>query len=682
VTAVKNVMINKIDRKVFNVQQDLLAQSGTVTDMLKNVPSVSVDLDGNISLNGSGVSILINGRPSVMTGIANLEQMPASLVEKIEVITNPSAKYRPDGTGGIINIVLKKEQKAGYNGRAGVNVGTLGRVNANLGGNYNTGKFNLYGNYGFRKDYRKRTNNLQSETIDTATRKSVYLDQEGSGTGSTLSHLGQLGIDWYPSKKDASGISATINIRKSDRTDNTLKTYKDDSLRLTEEYTRVLGGVENENSMGLNAYYEHVFDRSKDHLFRMDIDFQHDREKGDDNWTNTYDFPHYPEEKDHTAGDNFDQQVNVTAEYSRPLWKEAELETGYELNSQVNDQDQQVESYDPDKGTWVVQPDQENKFHGVETVHALYATVSSEFGNFGLMGGLRAEEAIQKLDFISSDTSANKNYFRLYPTVHMSYKSGENEFQLSYSRRVNRPDVDDLNPRPEYRDPRNIFTGNPGLKPEDIHSFGAGYSISVRSLQLVPTLFYRYKINGFTMVTRPVNDTVLLTTWANLDSDQSAGLDISGTLQIRKIARVNASGSCFYNQIDATLLGYSGKKTAFSWNARISASCNITTTTIVQINGQFRSEMLTPQGKQYPSWGINLGFRQDFWKKKISFVATVSDLFNTQRWKTSINTAELVQQSLRYRDAPVFYAGLVLNLHSSSSKEKEKELKFEFDNGQ
>jgi hypothetical protein len=195
----------------------------------------------------------------------------------------------------------------------------------------------------------------------------------------------------------------------------------------------------------------------------------------------------------------------------------------------------------------------------------------------------------------------------------------------------------------------------------------------------VPTLFYRYKVNGFSMVTYSLNDSVLVTTIDNVAKDQSAGLDFSGTAQVAKIISLNFSAAGFWSQIDASNIGYSDKKSSFSWNAKLNASVSITKTTLFQLNGQYRSEVLTAQGVRKPSWVVNLGFRQDLWKKKLSLIATVSDLFDSQSWKNSVSTDILVQESVRRRDARVIYLGLVL--HFGTNGKKQKEAKFEFDNG-
>ena len=680
VTGERNMMINRIDRKVFNVQKDIQSQTGTVSDMLQTIPSISVDIDGNISVRGSGnITILINGRPSVMTSSANLQQMPAALVEKIEVITNTSAKYRPDGTGVIINIILKKERKAGFNTILGANAGNNSRFNTNLQLNYNTGKVNIFGSYGFRQDYRFRSGDLNSQTIDTVTEQSSCLVQTSSGSSRSISHLVQLGTDWSMGKKDVAGISGTYNFRENKRSNTDENLYKDNNQQPDEQYTRTLNGKEGEQSAGVTAFYEHVFNREDEHILRTDVEYQQETEKEDDSWTNDYTIPLYPQGQDHTLGNNANRELNISVDYSRPLWENASLESGYQQIVQISDRDQTVEHLDPESGKWYTDTTATNHFVSNQTVYALYGTLTCNWKKFTMMAGLRAEETTVNLNFITLDTLTKSNYFALYPTVHLSLASGKNEWQLNYSRRVNRPDGEDLNPVPEYRDPRNIYVGNPDLKPEDIHSLEFGYCFRPENFTFIPTLFYRYKINGFTRVTTSVNDTLLKTTIENMAKDQSAGLDISGSWQAGKVMNLNFSASGFYSVIDASNIGYSGDKSTFSWNAKVNASFNITKTTLFQVFGQYRSEVLTPQGYRLPTWVVNLGFRQDLWKKRISLIATVSDLFNSQTNKTMVNTPVLVQETTRRRDARVIYVGLVFNFGTNGKKAKEA--KFEFDNG-
>lgn len=679
VNADKSMIINRIDRKIFNVQQDIMAQTGTVTDVLQNIPAVTVDMDGNISLRGSGnVTILVNGRPSAMAGTASLDQMPASLVERIEVITNPSAKYRPDGTAGIINIVLKKNRKAGFNGSLGGNIGNNDRYTTNLQLNLNTGKFNIYGSYGFRKDYRWRSGDLNSQTIDTATQQTTYLYQHSEGYSRPVSNLATLGVDWSISDKDVTGISGTLNYRDFSRKSTAYNQYQNDSLHPIEEFTRYQEGPDYETSVGANAYYEHTFNSKDEHKLRADFVFQYGDEHENYTYTSVYTLPLYPNSRDFNYNHILDKKLNLALTYSRPLWKNASLEAGYDGNMEISDQDFLVQHYDNEQGSWVTDSILTNHYTGNQTVHALFGTLSYTIKKFSFMAGIRPELALLNLDFITQDTSIRQTYFAVYPTLHLSLASGKNEWQLNYSRRVNRPQPEDMNPVPEYRDPRNFFVGNPNLKPEDIHSFEFGYAVKSEHISLIPTIFYRYRLNGFTSVTYNKNDSVLVTTMENLAHDQSAGIDFSGNAQIVKILNLNFSASGYYNEIDASNIGYSSNKAALSWNAKMNAAIAITKSTILQVNGQYRSSVLTPQGMRYPTWVVNLGFRQDFFKKKLSVLITVSDLFNSSTSKSIVNTPVLVQESLRRRDGPVIYGGLVFNF--STTTKKEKDIKFEFDN--
>jgi outer membrane receptor protein involved in Fe transport len=520
---------------------------------------------------------------------------------------------------------------------------------------------------------------MYSQTIDTAQDQSVYLWQTSEGTMKLNSHLAQLGFDWNITKKDVAGVSGTYNYRQVKRGDVTTNLYKNNELAPSEEFTRTLDGTETESGSSLKAYYEHTFNREEEHQLNIDFEFQSDAEKEDDYWTNVYQLPEYPDGKDHTLGNNDQQEINLLVNYNRPLWEDFTLETGYESTTSLTNQDQEVFHMDSDTAIWVADSEAGNRFYGNQSVLALYALVNYSLKKLSIMAGLRAEEALLDLEFRSLDTVSRTTYFAVYPTIHMGITSGKNEWQLNYSKRVNRPDVDEMNPVPEYRDPRNIYVGNPNLEPENIHSLELGYSYQPKNLTLVPTLFYRYKVNGFTRVTTPLNDTVLVTTMENLASDQSAGIDFSGSWQIGKVVNINFSTSAFYNEIDASNIGYSSNKGSFSWNAKINASVYFSKTTTFQINGQYRSEALTPQGYRLPSWVVNLGFRQDFWKKRISFVATVSDLFNSQAWKVNVSTPVLVQESTRRRDARVIYGGFVFNFGTNGKKSKEP--KFEFENG-
>ena len=288
------------------------------------------------------------------------------------------------------------------------------------------------------------------------------------------------------------------------------------------------------------------------------------------------------------------------------------------------------------------------------------------------------EESLIKANLVSMDSIISNNYFSLYPTLHLSYKlSDVTELQLNYSRRANRPEDDELNPFPEYQDPRNIRSGNPHLKPEFIHSVEFGFQWQNESFTFVPSIFYRNKYNGFTVVTSPLNDSTLLTTRQNLSKDQSAGVELVAVGGIGKIFNTNMSVNGFYEEIDASNLGYANNKSTITWSGNISCNLNFPTSTMVQLNSNYRSSRLTPQGKTSPTFVVNLGIRQDVFDDKLSLIFTWSDIFNTLKRETVLDTQWLHQISISRRNSQTLYLGVTYHLGNNNKKSKEKALQYD-----
>jgi outer membrane receptor protein involved in Fe transport len=250
--------------------------------------------------------------------------------------------------------------------------------------------------------------------------------------------------------------------------------------------------------------------------------------------------------------------------------------------------------------------------------------------------------------------------------------------QLNYSKRVNRAEGDDLNPFPEYQDPRNLRAGNPKLLPEIIHSVEFGYKWQNDNFSFIPSLYYRYKKNGFTSVIIPLNDSVLLTTQENLSNDKSGGLELIFSARAAKFFSSNFSSNFFYNEIDASDLGYNNKKSIISMSATLNSTFTITKMTMLQLSSNYRSARLTPQGKVYGTFVFNMGIRQDLFKKKLSIILTGSDLFKTLKQKTTLNTPFLRQTVLGRRDARIIY--LAMSFHFGQAAKKANEEKLQFDN--
>ena len=290
----KATLNTSIDRKVYNVDQDIMSKSGTVSDLLKNIPSVEVDIEGQVSLRGSAdVLILINGKPSPLMGKSRaeiLQSIPANTIERIEVITNPSARYRPDGTSGIINIVLKKNVKRGWSGTVTANAGNKDRYNGNLSLSYNPGKINIFGSYSIRQDNRNRTNSIDRIYLDSSGKGTSYYNELNTSALRPVTHVFNGGIDYNLDKNNSIGVSGNYFYRTLTKHDVVNKYSYDEQSILYENYDRLRYDPEFERQTNLLAYYEHQF-KKEDHQLRMEFNKSHSNEEEDNHYSNVYKLP-------------------------------------------------------------------------------------------------------------------------------------------------------------------------------------------------------------------------------------------------------------------------------------------------------------------------------------------------------------------------------------------------------
>jgi outer membrane receptor protein involved in Fe transport len=362
-------------------------------------------------------------------------------------------------------------------------------------------------------------------------------------------------------------------------------------------------------------------------------------------------------------------------EYANPISEDKKLEAGYLLESNRSDMNFFGEYLDPITGLWVKDLVKSNDFTYKETIHVLYGTYEQDFGKFGFLAGLRAEETFLDANQVTTDTVIKNSYFKLYPSLHLTYKITDlHELQVNYSHRIRRPEGDDLNPFPEWQDPYNLRIGNPHLKPADVHSVEFGYQYKKKKTTFLSTVYYRYTYNAMTDIVRFINDTVKLTTRENLTRSKSAGLELVLSTSIGKLATLNLSTNTYYNSIDASSLGYSNNKSIISWSANLSAGIDLTKSTVLQVTSGYVAETLTPQGKQLPSFVMNTGLKQELFKSKLTFILTVSDVFNSLRNRTLIDTPDLYEKIIRRRSARIIYAGFT---YTFGNQKKKKELEFD-----
>lgn len=677
----KPTLSNSIDRKVYNIQKDIMAQSGSASELLQNIPSVSVDIDGNVSLRGSSnVLILVNGKTSPLMGKSRadvLQQMPANSIERIEVITNPSAKYKPDGTSGIINLVLKKNTNKGWGGSISANSGVDSRYNGNIGLNYNPGGFNIFTSYGLRKDNRNRRTEDSRQYYYPAADSNSYYYGDDHTFDRPLSHIAMLGIDYSIDEKTSLGISGNYFYKSFTRMGIAGNISRNKLSAISSDYYRNRFDPEYEREKEATAYIEHSFAK-KDHKLRAEFNISDQPEQEDNHYTNIYMVPNQSPEYDNNRIKQGEKQTQISLEYTNPISEDINFESGYSREIIKQDFDIFAQAYDKYGKVFITDTVRTNRFLFDQNIDALYGTLEHSFGKFNLMAGARFEYVQNRANLVTTNTRFQKYYASFYPTLHMAYELNKNsELQLNYSRRTNRPEGEELNPFPEYRDPLNIRVGNPHLLPEYIHSVEFGWQLRNERFSVTPSIYYRYRYNKFTSVTEIVQDSILLTTEANLSHDQSTGLELVLNGSLGSHLDVDISTNLFNNTIDASNIGLSKGKSIVTWSGNFNLNLKMTPGTVLQVNSYYQSSRLTPQGRILPSFVLNLGVRHHLKSDKLSLIVTISDILKTRRQKIELRTLELNRDVNSTRDGRLFYTGLIYHFGASPKKNKEKSIEFD-----
>ena len=681
VTAIQQTFLNSIDRKTYNVGADIQSVTGSASDILQNIPSVQVDIDGNVSLRGDdNVQILIDGRSSALMGANRadvLAALPADSIERIEVITNPSAMYKPDGSAGIINIVLKKKHKPGISGSLRLTAGNGRRFGATLNGSYNPGRYNIFGTLTLRQDDRIRVATDNRSFTDPTTLLPATTQTTTTEHGRPLSEIAQIGFEYNAAKTDKLGETINYNCRTFVRHAAEHDVSGEGAGPPTTNYDRLRVDPEYERDLESKTTYEHDFNGGG-HTLNLEFRGEHHTEEEDNQYSDVYAVPVTPTTHDHTRIFTNEPGTEATAEYSDPLSANSKLELGFNRTEDISNQDHFREVLDPTTSNWEVDPSVTNRFILDQTVQALYGTYRQSIGDLGVMPGLRLEQADVGTNQVTSGILNETRYHRLYPSLHLTYDLTETrQLQLNYSHRVRRPESDDLNPYPEYQDPYNLREGNPYLKAEETHSLETGYQYKKDETAYLAALFYRYSYDDFTTVSQYISPTTLLTTEENLSESQSGGAEWAATVLPGENLSLNASGNIFYNQIDASNLGYGTKKSTFAWAGKLSADYDWSKSTTLQLNANYTAKRLTPQGYRLPTFVTNFGIKHELKNRSISLILTVSDLLNSLKEETRLSTPVLTEDSTRRRSSRIVYVGVTYGFGSSKKKAKEDTLQFD-----
>ena len=654
VVAKRPQMRFEIDRKVFDATQDIAAEGGSASDLLSNIPSVEVDNEGSVSLRGnSSVTIWINGKASGLTADNQadiLDMMPAGDIKQVEVITNPSARYSPEGTAGIINIILKDDRKPGYYGSVKVGADTDGGYQASGNINYSSSKVDAYANL----NYRNREFKGGGITSRLNTTDNSFLDQTNDSKRQHNNWFGRFGATWHITKSDDLAFNVTGMTGGGDNSENIHYNSIDSQKNTIYTSDRITNGDSDMKMYNLELNYVHKFSENSN------IDLMVSNNQWRRDGMNIFRQSTVYTDPSQTANPLYQTQENdikdktweVQADYTNKISDMARIEAGYKGTFQRN-----ASPVDTYTGTTAedIRQDESlyNRFLYNQDVHALYMTYGGKWNKLSYQAGLRGEYwrgDTRSLDFDQefngkASETFEKDYFKLFPSAFISYALPKNnELQVNYTRRLRRPWGGQLNSFRNISDASNISFGNPELTPEYSHSFELNYIKSWESGHTLSLSGYYRSTDDVIQRIRFLNteDNVMYTTSENVAKSQASGLEIVGKDKLFKILDLTTTVNLYYSKLDGFSYLPQGVETlvigdtdeSFAWNVRMIANLSLPWGVSLQGTGNYNSKQLMAQGHREPNYSVDLGLRKSFLSDKLTLSINARDLLDSRKFRT------------------------------------------------
>ncbi len=689
VTASAPLLQLNLDRKVYNVEKDLSATGGTAVDVMKNIPSVNVDIEGNVSLRNAPPQIFVDGRPSTLT----LDQIPADQIASVEIITNPSAKFDASGGGaGILNIVLKKNRKAGYNGNVRASIDSRGKPGFGGDVNVKQNKVNFFAaaQVGFRKSITTvHTDRLEYLGIN----KTAKLSQESRPVGEGIFGFGRLGMDYFIDNRNTLSISGNL-VRGSFKSRDYIYSSRDTitpSLMKNEKSERNIAATTNFKNTGAVLGFKHNFARAN-REWTADANYNASENTNTSNYQSYYfDMngnakPNKVSSERATGGGNT-KFFTIQTDYVDPITKTKKIETG--IRTAIRNFDSWNDNYISDTltGNFILIPALQVKYKFNDVVYAGYASYTQQVNNFSFMGGLRLESSEYNGTLITKNQSFSNQFpLSLFPSVFLTQKlSKKEDLQLNYSRKINRPNFFQIIPFIDFSDSLNLTIGNPNLKPDFTNlvevtysnQYATGHSLLASAYgKYTKNLITRYQYrapNPYPNPNKP--DSVIFTSYANAQSSYTIGLELTGKNKIAKWWDITSNLNLYKVALEASNLPGTSNSSLVSWFGKISNSFKLPKNYSIQINGDYQSRTLLPansgrgstgggfgggifgqtittaQGYIKPVYGADISIRKDFLKNNAaSLTLQCSDVFRTKVSATHAENSYFIQDNFRRRD--------------------------------
>ncbi|MHB1148059.1 MAG: TonB-dependent receptor [Lutibacter sp.] len=634
IIAEKSTVEIRLDKKIYNVGKDMTVKGGTASDVLDNVPSVSVDVEGNVSLRGSeNVRILINGKPSGLVGMSStdaLRQLPADAIEKVEVITSPSARYDAEGTAGILNIILRKGKANGFNGSVSASAGIPDNYGLSANLNYRTNKANFFGSGGY--NYRNAPGNSKSDvtylnpsefTPDFRNERREY-DRKNDG------YNARFGTEYFLT--DKTSLTGTILYRESDGEDistNISKEYDENKI-LTGTGNRVEVDNEKDKTTEYAFNFMHDFDKNG-HKLTLDFQYENSIENNSALISDT--------NPERNSTDNNSKDVLIKGDYVLPIGENSQFEFGFNTNLNKLTSDYLVEEYDSSANQFVNNTDFSNNLDFEQNIYSLYSQYGNKVNKFSYLLGLRMENTDRKINLLQTNENYDKNWTEFFPTVNLGLEFSEGEsLTLGYSRRLRRPGHWFLNPFESRTSLTFIRKGNVNLDPTYTNSFDLGYIKKWEKLTLNSSLYYQHAINNIEMAQndeiREVNGVptpVIIMNPINLSSQDRYGFEFSANYNPIKWWKITNSFNFFKSVTDGDFNGVNYDKDNVSWFTRLDSRISLPGGIDWQTSGMYMGPSESATAKIKGMYNVNLAFSKDILKEKGTLALNVSDLFNSRK---------------------------------------------------
>ncbi len=641
----------KLDKKIYNVGKDLTVRGGTVSDVLDNVPSVSVDVEGNVSLRGQdNVRILINGKPSGLVGLNStdaLRQLPAESIERVEVITSPSARYDAEGTAGILNIILRRSKLQGLNGAVTVNAGhpTQAGISGNI--NYRTGDFNFFNTTGY--NYRESPSNSLTETEyfngdNPNTFLNEYRDFDRQRKGITTN----TGVEWYIN--DTASLTASVVYRKSDDDDETTNTIRevDATGALINESPRLELEKEDDRNLQYSVNFDKQFNGNSEHRFTFDFQYENSNE---DEFSLI--------QQDGDASERVttleeQDQILLQSDYVMPIGEKGQFEFGYRGNFNELDTDYALEFYDGND--YVLDTDVSNNLVYREYINAVYSQFGSKIKDkFSYLLGLRMESTRITIDQVTSGDFDKKNYVGFFPTVNLGYEITENQsITFGYNRRIRRPRSRFINPFPSRSSATNLFQGNPDIDPSYSNTVDIGYLNKFGKVTLNSSIYFQHATDVFTFITEDTGQTVTVggtevpvirRVPINLATNDRFGFEFTVTYRPSKKWNLNGNFNLFQSKTEGFYNGTDFGAENISWFARLNNKYTLPGKIDWQTRLFYRGPSEDAQNKTKGMFSTDVAFSKDILNENASIAFNVSDVFNSRKRISDSTTDTFISHS-------------------------------------